>query len=155
MHPHINDIMQQRTKFRDAAGSVLFALSSVAFGCLLLVLNGGVIAALYYSMAENGPGWMKHHSFAQFALFAGPVLLLVFQWSLIDLVGRSRAEDRRLQQARKRNADVQAIAMVPRPSRRPTASKCKLLRKCPRTRSRPSDAVVFDSTRAKRKQQQT
>src|SRR5690606_36894742 len=67
-----------------------FAVASVTFGCLLLVLNGGVVAAVYFALAESGPLWMRNRSLAQFALFVGPVLLLVLEWALIDLVSRQR-----------------------------------------------------------------
>ena len=103
--------MQHQMKFLDTLGAIWFATLSVVFGCILLVLNGGVIAALYFSLADAGPGWMKNHSVTQFALFVGPVLLLIFQWSLIDLVGRNRIEDRRSQQSmtRRENGNCNPI----------------------------------------------
>ncbi|QDV68138.1 hypothetical protein Poly24_18460 [Rosistilla carotiformis] len=82
--------MRRSAKLRGNLGTCGFALASAVFGCLLLILNGGVVAAVYFAIAEDGPEWMRNRSLSQFALFVGPVLLLILQWTLIDLVGRDR-----------------------------------------------------------------
>lgn len=83
--------MRRLAQLRNTIGTVGFALAIAVFGCLLLALNGGVVAAVYFAAAEDGPQWMRNRSLSQFALFVGPVLLLILQWGLIDLVGRDRS----------------------------------------------------------------
>ena len=85
--------MRRSARLRGGLGTCGFALASALFGCLLLVLNGGVVAAIYFAIAENGPQWMRNRSLSQFALYVGPVLLLILQWTMIDWVGRDRGSE--------------------------------------------------------------
>lgn len=72
---------------RETIGGCGFALAVTAFSCVLLVMNGGVVAAIYFSVADLGPEVMQDWRAAQAALFVFPVLMLIMQWWLIDVAG--------------------------------------------------------------------
>lgn len=67
---------------RDGCG---FTIGTCVFTCLLLVLNGLIVTALYQWAFPNGPtAMMQRLKAAQVIMFVGPVLLLFLQWTLLD-----------------------------------------------------------------------
>lgn len=52
--------------------------------CLLMIVNGGLVAASYGWLSSVGPSLLRHPRFAQACLFVLPVLLLFVQWWVID-----------------------------------------------------------------------
>jgi len=59
---------------------MLYALLS----CVLLFLNGGLTMALINALGEREHGWVNDDRITQFLVLIGPVILLVFQWAMID-----------------------------------------------------------------------
>lgn len=80
--------MSKRKKSSGVMGGCGFALATTLFGCVLLVLNGGVVAAVYFALAANGPEIMRHPGLSQLVLYLGPIILLYLEWSLTDFAGR-------------------------------------------------------------------
>ena len=69
----------------------LFALASTLITCLLLFINGGLVAAICDSVM--GPDEQiitllstDSNGVIQFILFVGPVLLVIVEWMMIDFV---------------------------------------------------------------------
>lgn len=63
-----------------ALGATLFIAS------LLFVVNGVIIGMIYAQVSRSGPLWLKQAKVAQILMFVGPVVLLVIQWWVFDLV---------------------------------------------------------------------
>ncbi len=77
---------------------------------MLLMLNGGVIAALYFGLLSEGPSWMQNAQITQFFMFTGPVVLLAIEWTLFDwLSGYRQAESRREQRWRRQSSTEKQI----------------------------------------------
>ncbi len=67
---------------RDGCG---FALGTSVFTCLLLILNGILVTAIYqWSYPDGPPTSLQKVKFVQVFLFVGPVLLLFLEWTLFD-----------------------------------------------------------------------
>lgn len=67
---------------RDGCG---FALGTSLFTCLLLVLNGVFVTAVYqWAFPEGVPNSIQRIKFVQVFLFIGPVILLFVEWTLLD-----------------------------------------------------------------------
>jgi hypothetical protein len=65
----------------DGCGFIIF---TCLVSCLLMIVNGGLVAAVYQWVAEWGPGLLRQSRVAQATLFVVPVLLLFVQWWLLD-----------------------------------------------------------------------
>jgi hypothetical protein len=65
----------------DGCGFILF---TCLVTCLLMVVNGGLVAAGYRWLAELGPRILQHPRVAQASLFLLPVMLLFLQWWFLD-----------------------------------------------------------------------
>lgn len=76
------------TAASGAAAGCLFALASTVVTGVLLFLNGALVLALLESWAPALPSWTRKPEFMQFALFVGPVVLVVLQWMMIDYLRR-------------------------------------------------------------------
>lgn len=76
---------EPKTAMQTGAGC-FFAVASAAVTCMLLFINGSMVTAVYSAAAETGPAVMEDPRLIQFALFVGPVLLVVAQWVMIDYV---------------------------------------------------------------------
>jgi hypothetical protein len=76
------------------AAGCAFALLSALVACILLVLNGGLVWLVYLEVVESQLSeGMRESGIPQFALFVGPVVLLVLQWLAFDfLVGQFRRQ---------------------------------------------------------------
>lgn len=68
------------------ANGCLFAIASTLVTCLLLFINGGLVAAICEVTMDSGPIWLTDSRTVQFVLFVGPVCLVVVQWVMIDYV---------------------------------------------------------------------
>lgn len=63
-----------------------FLLWTCLATCVLLLVNAGIVGSLYSFLAPIGPRILRHPRALQFLLFAGPVLLLFFEWWLVDFL---------------------------------------------------------------------
>ena len=61
-------------------------LGSVVLACLLLTLNGVAVTSLYHSWTSRLSEFWRSPRIAQTVLFLGPLLLLVVQWWVIDVI---------------------------------------------------------------------
>lgn len=67
---------------RDGCG---FAIATSVFTCLLLILNGILVTAIYqWSFPDGPPQSLQKVKVVQLFLFVGPVLLLFIEWTLFD-----------------------------------------------------------------------
>ncbi len=57
---------------------------------VLFVANQPIMAGVYHLAGGFWPQLLKSNGARQFAILVGPVLLLFFEWWLIDLLMRSR-----------------------------------------------------------------
>ena len=79
--------MERRIGIREWLGGCIHVCAITLFACVLLVMNGGVVAAIYFSIAAVGPKPMADPRMAQLALYVLPVLMLIGQWHLVDMAG--------------------------------------------------------------------
>jgi uncharacterized membrane protein (GlpM family) len=54
--------------------------------CVLLVLNVAFVASLFRTAAREGPEWLRHPKVEQMILLIGPLVVLISQWWLIDVL---------------------------------------------------------------------
>lgn len=54
---------------------------------VLLLLNGSFVLVFLHSIAESSPAWFRREGVLQFLLFVLPLLMVVAQWLLWDLIG--------------------------------------------------------------------
>jgi len=54
--------------------------------CVLLVLNVAFVASLFRTVAREGPEWLRHPKVEQMILLIGPLVVLIIQWWLIDVL---------------------------------------------------------------------
>lgn len=71
---------------RGFFAAFLYALGAALVTCGLLFLNGGLVMALLNAFASEGPQWAQNKLFMQFTLFSAPVLLVIVEWMIIDLI---------------------------------------------------------------------
>jgi len=66
---------------------------------VLLVLNVAFIGSLYRTLAPGGPEFLRHPKTEQIFLVIGPLVVLLLQWWLIDVLknqlGAVRKRNRR------------------------------------------------------------
>lgn len=74
----------KRVKRRRGGDGCGYLIWVCVLACLLLVVNAVVVRAFYVSLLPAAPPVVAHPRFGRAVLFVGPVLLLVFQWLLID-----------------------------------------------------------------------
>ena len=68
------------------AQGCVFATASTLITCVLLFINGGLMAAICNAALRSGVVFMRTTGVQQFCLFVGSVLLVVIQWIMIDYV---------------------------------------------------------------------
>ncbi len=66
----------------------LYVLGVTLVACTLLFINGGMVLALFRSLSDSLPSFFSNQRMVQFVLFVAPVLLLVLQWMVVDVVMR-------------------------------------------------------------------
>ena len=74
-------------------GCARLVLACVAI-CLLLAVNGVLVAAMYTWVLQQGGHWVHESKIAQGLLFLGPVVLLFVEWRLFDLFAGRRSSRR-------------------------------------------------------------
>lgn len=85
---------------RDGCG---FAFGTSIFTCVLLILNGVLVTAIYHWAFPGGaPTSLQRIKFVQLFMFVGPVLLLFVEWTLFDFGVRRILLARRTQRAEKK-----------------------------------------------------
>ncbi|MEC9002200.1 MAG: hypothetical protein VX644_02410 [Planctomycetota bacterium] len=78
--------MRRRTRRQGERDGFLFQLRTVLLMCVLLVLNVAFVASLFRTAAREGPEWLRHPKVEQMILLIGPLIVLVIQWWLIDVL---------------------------------------------------------------------
>ena len=78
--------MKWRTRRHDERDGFLFQVKTVLLMCLLLVVNVAFVASFFRTVAREGPEWLRHPKVEQMILLSGPLVLLVIQWWLIDVL---------------------------------------------------------------------
>lgn len=76
-----------------------FQLNTCLLMSVLLVLNVAFIGSLYRTLAPTGPQFLRHPKVEQMFLLIGPLVVLLLQWWLIDVLknqlGAGRKRNRR------------------------------------------------------------
>ncbi|WP_153557626.1 hypothetical protein [Roseimaritima sediminicola] len=81
--------MDEQTSDRSGCfPGCLYVLGLAAVTGVLLYVNGAMSLAVLRALSQSGPQWLRDPRAVQFLLFAMPVLLLVLQWMVFDLVLR-------------------------------------------------------------------
>ena len=75
--------MARTSPRRDGCG---FLILTAVFTGIFLVINGGLFSGLYGLWRVIGPEIFSQPKVAQFCMFIGPVVLLVLEWWLVDLL---------------------------------------------------------------------
>lgn len=68
------------------AQGCLFATGATVLTCIMLFVNGGLVAALCNAALASNVAIMRTSGVHQFCLFVGPVVLVVLEWMMIDYV---------------------------------------------------------------------
>jgi len=68
---------------REGCGFLLF---TCIVTCILLVLNSVLIIQFYPLLVVGGRGLLHHPRVVQMIMYIGPVILVFFEWWLVDLV---------------------------------------------------------------------
>jgi len=76
------------------AAGCLAAIGSASLTGFLLFLNGGVVLAAINSLAAGGMTFLRDERFSQFIVLFAPVVLVIFEWIMLDYV-RTRIVRRR------------------------------------------------------------
>jgi hypothetical protein len=50
-------------------------------------MNGALFSAVYTYLMHNGPSWLTNARVEQGVKFIAPVLMLVLEWRLVDVLG--------------------------------------------------------------------
>lgn len=66
----------------------LYVLGLTLVASALLFVNGGMVLAVFRSLSHLLPSSFSDQRIVQFVLFVAPVLLLVLQWMMLDVVMR-------------------------------------------------------------------
>ncbi len=85
---------------RAGLGVTLASAAMALFAALvsgwLLLINGSFVLVFLHTLAEDAPEWFRRKGTMQFALFVLPLLMLVAQWMVWDvlrgLLGRRGVE---------------------------------------------------------------
>jgi hypothetical protein len=78
--------MRWRTRRHGERDGFLFQMKTVLLMCVLLVLNVAFVASLFRTVARDGPEWLRHPKVEQMILLIGPLVVLIIQWWLIDVL---------------------------------------------------------------------
>ena len=78
--------MRWRTRRQGERDGFLFQMKTVLLMCVLLVLNVAFVASLFRTVAREGPEWLRSPKVEQMILLIGPLVVLISQWWLIDVL---------------------------------------------------------------------
>ncbi len=92
--------MSKRSKLTERSGGCFFVFITAVFACMVILVNGLILSGFYEpieSFAKNLVGFDSAfqrresqerfvHFITRSVMYLGPVLLLVVQWWLLDLV---------------------------------------------------------------------
>jgi len=78
--------MRWRNRRQGERDGFLFQVKTVLLMCVLLVLNVAFVASLFRTVAREGPEWLRHPKVEQMILLIGPLVVLIIQWWLIDVL---------------------------------------------------------------------
>ena len=73
---------QQSSPGRDGCGFLVLTCVGI---CLLLAINGVLVALFYAWLLRMNPAWSDRPRLSQTLHFVGPVLLVFLEWWLIDV----------------------------------------------------------------------
>ena len=65
-----------------------FVLVTCAVTCFLLVLNGVLVASFYYHFTDTDGFLTRYPKLTQAVVFTAPIVLVIIQWWMIDIVSR-------------------------------------------------------------------
>ncbi|MDP7206292.1 MAG: hypothetical protein QGH11_12030 [Pirellulaceae bacterium] len=71
-----------------------FVLGTCAVTCLLLVFNGVLVASIYFHNVGSDGVLDRYPKLTQAAVFMAPIVLVIIQWWIIDVVSRTLARRR-------------------------------------------------------------
>lgn len=63
-----------------------YLLATCIVTCFLLMLNSAIVSNFYPALAAAGPSFMRHPRVAQMFMYLGPVVLIFFEWWIVDVV---------------------------------------------------------------------
>jgi len=86
--------LENESRREGQAIGCLAAVSSALLTGFLLFLNGGVVLAGLNAVSSGGFPFLRDERFSQFVVLAGPVVLVVIQWIMLDYL-RTRFVRRR------------------------------------------------------------
>jgi len=76
------DRSQQKPRTRLGCGYVLM---SMFITCLLLIINGLIVTAIFFTLTAPLPPGSIHPRLGQGIVFLGPILLLLVEWWAFDV----------------------------------------------------------------------
>jgi hypothetical protein len=85
-HKSRNQVENPQTSTTGTGAGCFLAAISTLVTCLLLFVNGGLIAAICSALIRSGSTTLANAGVNQFVLFCGPVVLVVIEWIMIDYV---------------------------------------------------------------------
>jgi hypothetical protein len=68
----------------DGCGYILMVC---VVSCCFLLMNGALFSAVYTYLTSGGPPWLENPRIEQLVKLVVPVLMLVLEWRLVDLLG--------------------------------------------------------------------
>ena len=71
-----------------------FVLGTCAVTCVLLVLNGVLVASIYFHTSGTDSVLARYPKLTQAVVFMAPIVLVIIQWWIIDIVSRILARRR-------------------------------------------------------------
>ena len=71
-----------------------FVLGTCAVTCVLLVFNGVLVASIYFHTGGTNRVLDRYPKLTQAVVFMAPIVLVIIQWWIIDVVSRILARRR-------------------------------------------------------------
>lgn len=78
--------MGWRNAQKSGRDGFLFQVTTCLLMSVLLVLNVAFVGSLYRTLAPEGPEYLGYPKVEQVFLLIGPLVVLVIQWWLIDVL---------------------------------------------------------------------
>ncbi len=78
--------MPKRRKYVWGAEGCGFLIFTCIFTCCFLAINALLVTSIYVWLFPYGPEFLREPRIRQVILFAGPIVLVVVEWWLFDLL---------------------------------------------------------------------
>ncbi len=78
--------MSRPRETRRGGSGCGFVIVTCLVACGFLLINGVMVMSFYRWYSSFGPDFLKEDAVAQGILFIGPILLMFFEWWLVDFI---------------------------------------------------------------------